>query len=59
MTKDHPIKEGPQDGRYQTSHGDKRYLLARKVQTGPQGGHFQQKGKDKRYLLHVTKVGKK
>lgn len=52
----HPIKKGPNDGRFQCSHGEKRYLLEGKVKTGPQGGHFQGKGDDKRYLL---KFGKK
>lgn len=57
----HPIKKGPQDGRFQVSHGDKRYLLeAKKVCTGPEGGHFQKyDGTKKRYTLKVTKVKKK
>ena len=53
---DHPIKKGPEKGRYQCSHGDKRYLLEGKVKTGTRGGHFQGSGDDKRYLLKVKKV---
>jgi hypothetical protein len=52
----HPIKHGPEDGKYQRGKGYDRYLLAGKaVKTGPNGGHFQGSGKDKRYLLEVKK----
>jgi hypothetical protein len=49
----HPIKKGPEDGRFQCSHGDKRYLNNGPIKTGPLGGHYQGKGEDKRYLLKV------
>jgi hypothetical protein len=52
----HPIKKGPYDGKFQCSHGDKRYLLNGKVKRGPYGGHFQGKGEDKRYLLKTKSV---
>jgi hypothetical protein len=54
MPMKHKIHTGPQDGKFQCSHGEKRYLLdGKKVQTGPEKGKFQEynKGKDKRYLL--------
>lgn len=53
----HPIKKGPDGGRFQCSKkrgAEPRYLLDgnRKVHTGPQGGHYQKyKGNKKRYLL--------
>lgn len=61
MTKDHPVRNGPEHGRFQYSHGDKRYLLEdKKIKTGPQKGHFQMyDGGKKRYLLHASKVPKK
>jgi hypothetical protein len=56
----HPIKKGPEDGRFQCSHGEKRYLNDGPIKTGPKGGHFQGRGDDKRYLLKVksAKVAK-
>ncbi len=52
----HQIHTGPQEGKFQTSHREKRYLLAKRVQTGPKGGKFQEyrdsRGrKRERYLL--------
>lgn len=52
----HPIKKGPNDGRFQCSHGDRRYLLDGAVKTGPRGGHYQGSKNDPRYLLKVKKV---
>lgn len=49
----HPIKKGPNDGRFQHSRAGDRYLLDKPIKTGPNGGHFQGKGEDKRYLLKV------
>jgi hypothetical protein len=54
----HPIKKGPEGGKYQHSKAGDRYLLDKAVKTGPYGGHFQtygRGGKDKRYLLEVKK----
>jgi hypothetical protein len=51
----HPIKKGPNDGRFQVSHGKERYLLNGPVKTGPNGGHYQGTKKDARYLLKVKK----
>ena len=51
----HPIKKGPEGGRFQCSHGEKRYLNTGVVKTGPNGGHFQGSGDDKRYLLKVKR----
>ena len=58
---DHPIKKGPEKGRFQVSHGKRRGLLEGKIKTGPEGGHFQGTKKDPRYLLKVKsiKVSKK
>jgi hypothetical protein len=56
IMKDHPLKKGPNDGRFQCSHGDKRYLLEGKIKTGPRGGHYQGPEKDPRYLLHAKSV---
>mgnify|MGYP006871747941 FL=1 len=58
----HPIKKGPNDGRYQKSKAGDRYLLDKTVKTGPQGGHYQTyDGSEKRYLLKVksAKVAKR
>jgi hypothetical protein len=53
----HPIKRGPEAGKYQYSHGDKRYLLAKGIKTGPYGGHFQNyDGDEKRYLLKAKSI---
>ena len=56
----HPIKKGPNDGRFQCSHGEMRYLNDGPIKTGPQHGHFQtyDHGK-KRYTLKVDKIAKK
>jgi hypothetical protein len=48
----HQIHSGPNNGQYQMSKGQKRYLLAdRKIKTGPREGKYQAEGKTKRYLL--------
>ena len=53
----HPIKKGPEDGRYQHSRAGDRYLLDKPIKTGKQGGHYQTyDGGEKRYLLKVNKV---
>jgi hypothetical protein len=52
----HPIKKGPEKGRFQCSHGEKRYLNKGAIKTGPQGGHFQGPKDDPRYLLRVKKI---
>jgi hypothetical protein len=52
----HPIKKGPDGGKFQHGKGYDRYLLDgdRKVITGPQGGKFQRYGRNKkRYLLDL------
>jgi hypothetical protein len=58
MPKEHPIKKGDQDGRFQCSHGEKRYLNKGPIKTGPNGGHFQGTKNNPRYLLHVSKIKK-
>ena len=53
----HPIKKGPEKGRFQVSHGEKRYLLDKAIKTGPYGGHYQAyDGGEKRYTLKVKKI---
>jgi hypothetical protein len=53
----HPIKKGPNDGKFQHSKAGDRYLLDKKIKTGPQGGHYQvYDGDEKRYLLKVNKI---
>lgn len=49
----HPIRIGPEGGKFQHSRAGDRYLLEKKaVKTGPQGGHYQTyDGGEKRYLL--------
>lgn len=55
----HPVKKGPEGGRYQHSKAGDRYLLDAPVKTGPHGGHFQRYGKgDRRYLLETKKISK-
>lgn len=52
----HPIKKGPEGGRYQHSRAGDRYLLDKAVKTGPQGGHYQlYDGGERRYLLKTNK----
>jgi hypothetical protein len=56
MPTNHPIKKGPEGGKFQHSRAGDRYLLAKPVKTGPYGGHFQTyDGGEKRYLLKVNK----
>lgn len=49
----HPVKTGPNGGKFQHSKAGDRYLLeSKKVKTGPNGGKFQTyDGGEKRYLL--------
>ena len=52
----HPIKKGPEDGKFQMSHGKRRGLLDAPIKTGPNKGHFQGTKKNPRYLLKVKSV---
>lgn len=53
----HPVKKGPNDGRFQHSKAGDRYLLDKAVKTGPQGGHYQvYDGGERRYLLKTNSV---
>jgi hypothetical protein len=57
MPPNHPVKKGPEGGRFQHSRAGDRYLLDKQVKTGPYGGHYQPYGRgEKRYLLKVDKV---
>lgn len=49
----HPIRTGPEGGKYQSTKKGERYLLAkRKIHTGPEGGKYQVSKGEKRYLLN-------
>ena len=53
----HPIKHGPNDGKFQHSRAGDRYLLDKPIKTGPRKGHYQTyDGGEKRYLLKCNKV---
>jgi len=52
----HPIQKGPEDGRYQCSHGKRRGLLEGPIKTGPRGGHYQGPKSDPRHLLKTNSV---
>ena len=52
----HPIRKGPNDGKFQHSKAGDRYLLNGPVKTGPNGGHYQGTKSDPRYLLKVKSV---
>jgi hypothetical protein len=54
---DHPIKKGPEGGKFQHSRKRDRYLLDKKIKTGPYGGHYQMYDDGgKRYLLKTKSV---
>jgi hypothetical protein len=56
VMRNHPIKKGPENGRFQCSHGDRRYLLEGPIKKGPEGGLFQGPKSNPRYLLHGAKA---